>query len=53
MSAALKVDTLSVVYDEFHALKDVSIDVEGGESFGLVGESRLGKIHLAARRGPA
>ena len=28
MSAALHVDNLSVVYDDFHALKDVSISVE-------------------------
>ncbi|ARQ60348.1 UNVERIFIED_ORG: peptide/nickel transport system ATP-binding protein [Rhizobium etli] len=46
MSAALHVDNLSVVYDEFHALKDVSIDVERGESFGLVGESGSGKSTL-------
>ncbi|MGO7418694.1 ABC transporter ATP-binding protein, partial [Rhizobium ruizarguesonis] len=46
MSAALQVDNLSVIYDHFHALKDVSIAVERGESFGLVGESGSGKSTL-------
>ena len=46
MSAALQVDNLSVVYDHFHALKDVSIAVQRGESFGLVGESGSGKSTL-------
>jgi len=46
MSAALSVEKLGVVYDEFHALKDVSIAVETGESFGLVGESGSGKSTL-------
>ncbi|ACI57110.1 ABC transporter related [Rhizobium leguminosarum bv. trifolii WSM2304] len=46
MSAALEIDNLSVVYDEFHALKDVSLAVERGESFGLVGESGSGKSTL-------
>ncbi|WP_028747255.1 ABC transporter ATP-binding protein [Rhizobium mesoamericanum] len=46
MSTALSVDKLSVVYDHFHALKDVDIDVGTGESFGLVGESGSGKSTL-------
>ena len=46
MSAALSVDALSVVYDHFHALKNVSVDIEPGESFGLVGESGSGKSTL-------
>ncbi|MFS8145977.1 ABC transporter ATP-binding protein [Rhizobium sp. BR 249] len=46
MSATLEIDDLSVIYDEFHALKDVSVTVEGGESFGLVGESGSGKSTL-------
>jgi peptide/nickel transport system ATP-binding protein len=46
MSAALSIDTLSVVYDHFHALKDVSVEIEEGESFGLVGESGSGKSTL-------
>jgi peptide/nickel transport system ATP-binding protein len=46
MSALLSIDNLSVIYDHFHALKDVSIDVESGESFGLVGESGSGKSTL-------
>ncbi|MET3856645.1 ABC transporter ATP-binding protein [Rhizobium sp. OAE497] len=46
MSAALSVEKLGVVYDDFHALKDVSIEVATGESFGLVGESGSGKSTL-------
>jgi peptide/nickel transport system ATP-binding protein len=46
MNAALAIDNLSVVYDQFHALKDVDITVERGESFGLVGESGSGKSTL-------
>jgi peptide/nickel transport system ATP-binding protein len=43
MSTALDIANLSVVYDHFHALKDVSVAIEAGESFGLVGESGSGK----------
>jgi len=46
MNAALAIDNLSVVYDQFHALKDVDITAERGESFGLVGESGSGKSTL-------
>ncbi|MBB4278068.1 ABC transporter ATP-binding protein [Rhizobium mongolense] len=46
MSAALSVENLSVVYDDFHALQDVSIAVASGGSFGLVGESGSGKSTL-------
>ncbi|KQV73016.1 ABC transporter ATP-binding protein [Rhizobium sp. Root1220] len=46
MSAALSVQNLNVVYDHFYALKDVTVDIETGESFGLVGESGSGKSTL-------
>ncbi|WP_269931853.1 ABC transporter ATP-binding protein [Aminobacter sp. HY435] len=46
MTPALSLDKLRVVYDEFVALKDVSLTVARGESFGLVGESGSGKSTL-------
>ena len=46
MTPALKLDGAQVVYDRFHALKDMSLDVAQGESFGLVGESGSGKSTL-------
>src|SRR5690606_17961845 len=46
LTAALSVEDLSVVYDHHHALKEVSLEVATGESFGLVGESGSGKSTL-------
>ncbi|NLS05803.1 ABC transporter ATP-binding protein [Rhizobium sp. P32RR-XVIII] len=46
MSATLSVENVSVAYDDFLALKDASIAVAQGESFGLVGESGSGKSTL-------
>ncbi|MEP9399159.1 ABC transporter ATP-binding protein [Mesorhizobium sp. KR2-14] len=46
MTPALAIDSLRVVFDDFVALKDVSLSVAPGESFGLVGESGSGKSTL-------
>jgi peptide/nickel transport system ATP-binding protein len=46
VTPALSIDKLRVVYDDFVALKDVSLTVAQGESFGLVGESGSGKSTL-------
>lgn len=46
MSRALSIRDMLVVYDEFTALKRVSVDVDFGESFGIVGESGSGKSTL-------
>lgn len=46
MTAALSVRDLEVVFDEFRALKGVSLEIMPGESFGLVGESGSGKSTL-------
>jgi peptide/nickel transport system ATP-binding protein len=46
MIAALSIRDLEVVFDQFRALKGVSLDVAPGESFGLVGESGSGKSTL-------
>ncbi|RUM97652.1 ABC transporter ATP-binding protein [Pseudaminobacter arsenicus] len=46
MTTALAIDRLRVTFDDFTALKDVSLAVESGESYGLVGESGSGKSTL-------
>jgi peptide/nickel transport system ATP-binding protein len=46
MTSALSIDKLRVTFDDFLALKDVSLEVSPGESFGLVGESGSGKSTL-------
>ncbi|WP_085025517.1 ABC transporter ATP-binding protein [Ensifer aridi] len=46
MTQAVAVENLSVVFDDFKALDDVSVEVASSESFGLVGESGSGKSTL-------
>ena len=43
---ALEIERLSVTFENFVALKEVSLTVAPGESFGLVGESGSGKSTL-------
>lgn len=43
MNAILEINHLSVVFDHFRAVDDVSFSVPKGGSFGLVGESGSGK----------
>ena len=38
-SVGLELNNLRIVYDGFVAVADTSLRVEGGESFGIVGES--------------
>lgn len=42
----LTVDRLNVFFDQFHAVKDVSMTIAPGGSYGLVGESGSGKSTL-------
>lgn len=46
MIPALAIEKLSVSFDDFVALRDVTLSVAPGESFGLVGESGSGKSTL-------
>ncbi len=51
MSAALSVENLSVVYDDFHALKDVSIAVSARRILRPRRRIRLRKIDAASGGG--
>lgn len=47
MSVLLKVENLSVAIQDRHILQDVSMEIEDGETWGLVGASGAGKSMLA------
>ncbi|MCS7367870.1 MAG: ATP-binding cassette domain-containing protein, partial [archaeon YNP-WB-062] len=40
---AVEVERLNKFYDSFHALKDVSFNVNSGEIYGLIGPNGAGK----------
>ena len=46
MTSAVSIRDMTVTYDEFAALDHVSLDVAQGESFGIVGESRVNVLEL-------
>ena len=46
----LRIDRLTVAYGEKTVLREVSLDVTGGEVLGLVGPNGAGKSTLIRRR---
>ena len=45
-NAAIEVQSVSMQYDQIHALRDVSLRVNAGELFGLIGPDGAGKTSL-------
>jgi len=43
---ALQMDSINVYYDDFHALWDISLDVERGEIVSIIGSNGSGKSTL-------